>query len=311
MSICENSKILTESFRCPEEIIQNVNKMLNKLTGTHNFHNFTSGRKYTDPSANRYILTFEVSCCDRVKNRCPTYCEVLRVSIDHLIRFWSAASRFSKTATSSSWFALEVRALCCIKYAKWSAWRSPWCADSPPTTRWISAGRPTRWICFEIWDFVLFIFWLENDYRKVLQSAPVLCTEFCYCTTLIAPPKIDWNFVRRIVLSFQNFQKSFAWLLHQGALCKTLRYVHILMKTNKTGRCAKGASAGPNAGQTPLWQIQSQVRCRRHTQVAWVDRAERRDRELQARAHILQHHSKRDRAEIVTKTLNIRIRNRT
>ena len=28
-------------------------------------------------------------------------------------------------------------------------------------------------------------------YRKVLQSAPVLCTEFCYCTTLIAPPKID------------------------------------------------------------------------------------------------------------------------
>ena len=60
-----------------------------------------------------------------------------------------------------------------------------------------------------------------------MQSAPVLCTEFCYCTTLIAPPKIDWNFVRRIVLSFQNFQKSFAWLLHQGALCKTLRYFKV------------------------------------------------------------------------------------
>lgn len=38
-----------------------MNATLRILTGTHNFHNFTSGRKYTDPSAKRYIMSFECS----------------------------------------------------------------------------------------------------------------------------------------------------------------------------------------------------------------------------------------------------------
>jgi tRNA pseudouridine38-40 synthase len=41
--------------------LDKVNAILKSLTGTHNFHNFTSGRKYTDPSAKRYIMLFECS----------------------------------------------------------------------------------------------------------------------------------------------------------------------------------------------------------------------------------------------------------
>ncbi len=43
-----------------DEIIKKVNETLSLLKGTHNFHNFTSGRKYTDPSAKRFIMSFEV-----------------------------------------------------------------------------------------------------------------------------------------------------------------------------------------------------------------------------------------------------------
>jgi len=41
--------------------LDKVNAILKSLLGTHNFHNFTSGRKYTDPSAKRYIMLFECS----------------------------------------------------------------------------------------------------------------------------------------------------------------------------------------------------------------------------------------------------------
>ena len=44
-----------------------VNEVLSKFVGTHNFHNFTSGKKYTDPSAKRYIYSFEVRILLRLR----------------------------------------------------------------------------------------------------------------------------------------------------------------------------------------------------------------------------------------------------
>lgn len=47
-----------EEFRLSQDGLDNVNKLLEKYVGTKNFHNFTSKRKPTDPSSNRYIMSF-------------------------------------------------------------------------------------------------------------------------------------------------------------------------------------------------------------------------------------------------------------
>ncbi|XP_041476589.1 tRNA pseudouridine synthase A-like isoform X2 [Lytechinus variegatus] len=47
-----------EKYRVTDEKIEEVNEQLKKYIGTHNFHNFTSGKAYKDPSANRYIKEF-------------------------------------------------------------------------------------------------------------------------------------------------------------------------------------------------------------------------------------------------------------
>nr|KAG5705145.1 hypothetical protein BaRGS_030862 [Batillaria attramentaria] len=52
-------KFLTKEYRVEEGTIQRVNDLLAKFKGTHNFHNFTSGRKPNDPSSKRYIMSFE------------------------------------------------------------------------------------------------------------------------------------------------------------------------------------------------------------------------------------------------------------
>lgn len=44
-----------------DDTIALVNKLLQHYVGTHNFHNFTSGKKFEDASSNRYIISFEVS----------------------------------------------------------------------------------------------------------------------------------------------------------------------------------------------------------------------------------------------------------
>lgn len=48
-----------ESFRASKEIMDEFNKILNYYRGTHNFHNFTSGKENTDTSAMRYIVSIE------------------------------------------------------------------------------------------------------------------------------------------------------------------------------------------------------------------------------------------------------------
>ncbi|XP_048241100.1 tRNA pseudouridine synthase A-like isoform X2 [Haliotis rufescens] len=52
-------KFITAEYRITEDIITEVNRILAMYKGTHNFHNFTSGIKPDDPSAKRYIISFE------------------------------------------------------------------------------------------------------------------------------------------------------------------------------------------------------------------------------------------------------------
>ncbi|XP_038046355.1 tRNA pseudouridine synthase A-like [Patiria miniata] len=51
-------EITTESYRVTEEKLQEVKELLMLYIGTHNFHNFTSGKLFKDPSAYRYIREF-------------------------------------------------------------------------------------------------------------------------------------------------------------------------------------------------------------------------------------------------------------
>ncbi|XP_067656614.1 pseudouridylate synthase 1 homolog [Haliotis asinina] len=53
------AKFITAEYRITEDIINEVNRILSMYKGTHNFHNFTSGIKPNDPSAKRYIISFE------------------------------------------------------------------------------------------------------------------------------------------------------------------------------------------------------------------------------------------------------------
>ncbi|KAJ4448987.1 hypothetical protein ANN_00379 [Periplaneta americana] len=50
----------TESYRITPEVMENVKATLKIFEGTHNFHNFTARKKPLDPSANRYIMNFDI-----------------------------------------------------------------------------------------------------------------------------------------------------------------------------------------------------------------------------------------------------------
>ena len=58
-ALCSNFKELSHKFRVSLDVIAKVNDILSKYCGTHNFHNFTSGRRPGDPSCKRYIISFE------------------------------------------------------------------------------------------------------------------------------------------------------------------------------------------------------------------------------------------------------------
>ncbi|XP_033632799.1 tRNA pseudouridine synthase A-like isoform X2 [Asterias rubens] len=55
-------QITTESYRITVDKLKEVNDLLAQFVGTHNFHNFTSGKAFKDPSANRFIREFT---CDQ------------------------------------------------------------------------------------------------------------------------------------------------------------------------------------------------------------------------------------------------------
>lgn len=51
----------TLDFRASKQHLDEFNSILSKYLGTHNFHNFTSQKAATDPSALRFILSIECS----------------------------------------------------------------------------------------------------------------------------------------------------------------------------------------------------------------------------------------------------------
>ncbi|KAJ9591469.1 hypothetical protein L9F63_002075 [Diploptera punctata] len=53
-------KELSETYRITPEVVANVKATLKLFEGTHNFHNFTARKKPLDPSANRYIMSFDI-----------------------------------------------------------------------------------------------------------------------------------------------------------------------------------------------------------------------------------------------------------
>lgn len=57
-----------ESYRITDEILAEVNKTLSVFKGTHNFHNFTSGKKHNEASAKRYIMDFKIGEPFMMKN---------------------------------------------------------------------------------------------------------------------------------------------------------------------------------------------------------------------------------------------------
>ncbi|XP_067003555.1 pseudouridylate synthase 1 homolog [Anabrus simplex] len=50
---------LKEDYCMSSEVLASVNSTLKIFEGTHNFHNFTSRKRPLDPSAHRYIMSFE------------------------------------------------------------------------------------------------------------------------------------------------------------------------------------------------------------------------------------------------------------
>ncbi|XP_064630466.1 pseudouridylate synthase 1 homolog isoform X2 [Lineus longissimus] len=53
--------VVYRSFRAPDGTIKRVNDLLGIYKGTHNFHNFTSGKKPHEMSANRFIIDIKCS----------------------------------------------------------------------------------------------------------------------------------------------------------------------------------------------------------------------------------------------------------
>lgn len=51
--------IKQEIFRIDDETFNHVNEVLKNFIGTKNFHNFTSKKNFKDPSAMRFIMSFE------------------------------------------------------------------------------------------------------------------------------------------------------------------------------------------------------------------------------------------------------------
>ncbi|KAF7282430.1 hypothetical protein GWI33_002660 [Rhynchophorus ferrugineus] len=58
----QSDTVSQEEYRLPEDTFQKVNNILGMYVGTKNYHNFTSKKKYNDPSSKRFIRSF---ICER------------------------------------------------------------------------------------------------------------------------------------------------------------------------------------------------------------------------------------------------------
>ena len=60
-ALCSVEDNTTEEFRLSDEKLKEFNDILKLYLGTHNYHNFTSGKAPTDASAMRYIISMDCS----------------------------------------------------------------------------------------------------------------------------------------------------------------------------------------------------------------------------------------------------------
>jgi len=75
----EEDLAIKRAWRVKEEQVQTLRKLAGRYEGTHNFHNFTVGRDFTDRSNNRYMKKIEVNLANPktirfiyCSGRCPT-----------------------------------------------------------------------------------------------------------------------------------------------------------------------------------------------------------------------------------------------
>eukprot|EP00731_Ephydatia_muelleri_P006097 Em0003g345a len=71
-------------YRITDQLVDRINVFLRQYEGTHNFHNFTSGKEATETSAKRYIMSFK--CGNRFVasaecDECPQKKEVEFISL--------------------------------------------------------------------------------------------------------------------------------------------------------------------------------------------------------------------------------------
>lgn len=60
-TLCPLQEATREDYRVPKDVIKSFNSILEGFMGTHNFHNFTSGKRFNDDSAIRVIKSIECS----------------------------------------------------------------------------------------------------------------------------------------------------------------------------------------------------------------------------------------------------------
>ena len=75
----EEDLAIKRSWRVHQDQVETIRKLAARYEGTHNFHNFTVGRDFTDRSNNRYMKKIEVSLVNPITvqfiyrcGRCPT-----------------------------------------------------------------------------------------------------------------------------------------------------------------------------------------------------------------------------------------------
>nr|XP_012559772.2 tRNA pseudouridine synthase A [Hydra vulgaris] len=56
-----SNDVFSPSYRISDEQFAKLNRLFSCYEGTHNFHNFTSGKPFSDQSANRYIISFKAN----------------------------------------------------------------------------------------------------------------------------------------------------------------------------------------------------------------------------------------------------------
>lgn len=73
----ERRKEQRSEFKYGDEVKERFNRILKYYVGTHNFHNFTTRTKAEDPSAKRYIVSFEANTTLTVEGIEFVKCEVV------------------------------------------------------------------------------------------------------------------------------------------------------------------------------------------------------------------------------------------